>query len=113
MVQAVKSMDLGLVSQCNAIKCIHNSDQQCTAGAVDVSFEDEMAKCFTYTTSDIEEPVASLSVSVEGAGDVSQCDVVDCTYNEAQRCTAETISVTFGNDTAQCATYTTPSGATG
>ncbi len=113
MVQAVEAMDLGLVSQCDAINCIYNSEQQCTAGAVDVSFEDELAKCFTYTTSDTEEPVASLSVSVVGAGDVSQCDVFDCTYNEGQRCTAEEVSVTFGNDTAQCATYTTSSGATG
>ncbi len=55
----------------------------------------------------------SLSVSVVGVGDVSQCDVFDCTYNEGQRCTAEPITFTFGNDTAQCATYTTSSGATG
>ena len=113
MVQAVKSMDLGIVAECNAINCIYNSVKQCTAGAVDVSFEDELAKCFTYTTSDTEEPVASLSVSVVGAGDVSQCDVVDCTYNEGQRCTAESITVTLGNDTAQCATYTTSCGTTG
>ena len=113
MVQAVESTDLGLVSECNAINCIYNSEQQCTAGAVDVSFEDELAKCFTYTTSDTEEPVASLLVSVVGVGDVSQCDVFDCTYNEGQRCTAESIIVTFANDTTQCATYTTPSGATG
>ncbi len=113
MVQALESMDLGLVSQCEAINCIYNSEQQCTAGAVDVSFEDELAKCFTYTTSDTEEPVASLSVSLVGAGDVFQCDVFDCTYNEGQRCTAKSITITFRNNTAQCATYTTSSGATG
>ena len=104
MVQSA-SIDLGLVSHCNVINCIYNSDQQCTAGAVKVTFDNNLPQCYTYTTSE-PEPGASPSVGVVGAGDVSQCDVIDCTYNEGQRCMAESITVTFGEDMAQCATYT-------
>lgn len=108
MVQAAEITDLGLVSQCDATNCTFNSEQQCTAGAVDVTFDDELPKCYTYT----KEP-ESLKPVVMGAGDVSQCDVIDCTYNEGQRCTAESITVTFRDDTAQCATYTILNGSTG
>jgi hypothetical protein len=83
--------------------------QQCTAGAIDVTFSDALAQCYTYTT---EERSFSLQVS-KGAGDVSQCDVIDCLYNEGQRCRAETIAVTFMKGTAQYATYTLAKGATG
>lgn len=44
---------------------------------------------------------------------VSQCDVIDCTYNEGQRCIAVEITVSFKDGVAQCATYTASSRATG
>jgi hypothetical protein len=109
VVQASTPADLGLVSQCDVINCTYNEDQQCTAGAIDVTFVDALAQCYTYTT---EEPTSSVQVGM-GAGDVSECDVIDCTYNEGQRCTADSITVTFVDDKAQCATYTHSSGATG
>lgn len=108
MVQAVESIDLGLVSQCDVINCTYNKGQQCTAGAVDVTFEDNLPKCYTYT----KEP-ESLEPVVMGAGDVSQCDVIDCTYNEGQRCIAHEITVSFKKGVAQCATYTQSSEALG
>ncbi len=107
MSQASGATDLGIVSKCEVINCIYNQGQQCTAGAINVTFEDEVAKCFTYTLSDTEDPVSSLPGGIR-AGDVSQCDVIDCTYNEGQRCTAAEITVTFIESTAQCATYTLP-----
>jgi len=109
MVQTSEPVDLGIVSQCNVVNCAYNKGQQCTAGAIDVTFSDDLAQCYTYTT---EERSFSVQVS-KGAGDVSQCDVIDCLYNEGQRCTAETIAVTFMKGTAQCATYTLAKGATG
>ena len=106
MVQTDAPIDLGLVSHCNVSNCIYNSDQQCTAGPVDITFQDNLPQCYTYTTLESEDPKASASAGVVGVGDVSQCDVIDCTFNEGQRCTAESITVTFEENTAQCATYT-------
>jgi len=101
MVQSQR--DLGLVSQCEAHNCTYNQGKQCTAGAIDISFMDALAQCYTYT----QEPESSARFEV-GAGDVSQCDVIDCTYNIGQGCKAEMIAVTFGDGVAQCATYTIP-----
>lgn len=106
MVQTSEPIDLGIVSQCDAIDCTYNKGQQCTAGAIDVTFDSDLPKCYTY------EP-ESLQLIVMGAGDVSQCDVIDCTYNEGQRCIAVEITVSFKDGVAQCATYTASSRATG
>ena len=100
MVQSSKIKDLGLVSQCNVSSCTYNQKQLCTAGAVDVTFMNAVAQCYTYT----ELPESEVRVEV-GFGDVSQCDVIDCTYNVGQGCKAETITVALINEVAQCATY--------
>lgn len=98
--------DLGLVSQCDADSCTYNQSKQCTAGAIDITFMDTLAQCYTYT----QEPESSARFAV-GAGDVSQCDVIDCKYNVGQGCKAETIALSFEDGVAQCATYTIPSTA--
>ncbi len=102
MLQRSDPRDLGLVYQCGVINCTHNKGQQCTAGAIDITFEDNLAKCYTYT----QEPVTTMQVAM-GVGDVSQCDVIDCTYNVGQGCKAETITVTIVDGVAVCYTYTT------
>lgn len=102
MLQTSEPKDLGLVSKCDASTCTYNQDKQCTAGAIDVSFMDALAQCYTYTQE--PDPVVQMGV---GAGDVSQCDVIDCKYNVGQGCKAEAIAVTFVDEVAQCATYTT------
>jgi hypothetical protein len=93
-------MDSGIVWRCDAIKCTHNQEQQCTAGAISVTFVDELAECYTYT----EEPERVKQVGIE-VGEVSQCDVIDCTHNQGERCMAETIIVAYLDDVARCVTY--------
>lgn len=106
MVQTDNPRDLGLVYQCNLVKCIYNKSQECTAGAVKITFEDNLAQCYTYT----QEPVSLEQVAM-GVGDVSQCDVIDCTYNVGQGCKAQTITVTSVDSVPVCYTYTTSSEA--
>lgn len=108
MLQTDESKDLGLVSECDADNCTYNKGKQCTAGAIDVSFMNARAMCYTYT----QEPDTTVHMGV-GAGDVSQCDVIDCTYNVGQGCKAETIAVNFVEGVAQCATYTVSSQVNG
>lgn len=93
-------MDLGIVSQCDAMNCTYNQEQQCTAGALRITFASELAQCYTYT----EEPERVEVVRIE-VGDVSQCDAIDCTYNVGQKCMAETIVVSHPDEPARCATY--------
>ncbi|GFE68885.1 DUF1540 domain-containing protein [Chroococcus sp. FPU101] len=93
-------MDLGFVCQCDAINCTYNLEQQCDAGAIKVTFENKLAECYTYT----QEPEKVKQVEIE-VGEVSQCDVIDCTYNHGQKCMAETINVTYLDNVARCVTY--------
>ncbi len=50
MVQTSEPVDLGIVSQCNVVNCAYNKGQQCTAGAIDVTFSETLTQCYTYTT---------------------------------------------------------------
>ncbi len=93
-------MDSGFVSQCEAVNCTYNQEQQCTAGAIRITFASQLALCDTYT----EEPEQVKQVRIE-VGDVSQCDVIDCIYNQGQRCMVEFITVNFSDSMARCATY--------
>ncbi|PSF37327.1 hypothetical protein C7H19_11070 [Aphanothece hegewaldii CCALA 016] len=93
-------MDLGFVCQCNAINCTYNHEQQCNAGAIKVTFENGLAECYTYTQK--KRKVKQVGIEV---GEVSQCDVIDCTYNHGQKCMAETIIVITLDDVARCVTY--------
>lgn len=93
--------DLGIVFQCKMTNCTYNHEQQCNAGGIRVTFRDTLAECYTYT----QEPDSVKQVGVE-VGEVSQCDVIDCIYNQAQRCLAETIVVNYLDDVPVCGTYT-------
>lgn len=95
--------DLGTVSQCNASNCIYNQQWQCLAGALTIDVINELAQCLTYT----EESAASSELVEMEVGDVSQCEAIDCIYNEGEQCKARLITVSYLQNVAQCATYKT------
>ena len=90
----------GIVSQCEADDCTYNQKQQCNAGAVYFNFVDERANCYSYTT---KKP-QTVSGSKE-AGQVAQCSVIDCVYNEVQACVADSITVLVSDGIAKCDRY--------
>ena len=51
------------------------------------------------------EPITAGQAEMEGESIVAGCDATNCTYNQAQQCTAGAIKVTFMSGMAQCATY--------
>ena len=89
-----------IVSQCQANDCSYNQQSKCNAGAVYFNAVEEQANCYTYTTEDLEQTTSG----VEEAGQVAQCSVIDCVYNEVQACVADSITVSFDN-IAQCNDY--------
>ena len=90
----------GVVSQCEANDCTYNQDGQCNAGAIYFNFVEGKANCYTYTTDSSQE----IS-GVQNAGQVAQCSVVDCSYNEVQACVSDSISVSFSDGIAKCNQY--------
>ncbi len=100
-------LNSGIVSQCEANDCTYNQERQCNAGAVYVNFLAGKANCSTYTAeADNQQQTAS---GIE-AGQVAQCSVMDCFYNEAEACVADSIIVSFLNGVAKCDRYVVSDG---
>jgi len=87
------------VSQCTISSCSFN-DQGCTAGAVTIAGSPDHAECGTFISIDARGglPVASAHVGA--------CQRVECAHNTDLLCTAETVVIGSGADTADCLTYT-------
>ena len=90
-----------VVSQCEANDCTYNQKGQCNAGAVYFNFVEGKANCYSYTT---DSPQQTNS-GAQNAGQVAQCSVIDCFYNEVQACVADSVSVTFSDGIAKCDRY--------
>ena len=86
-------VDSGTVAICEADACSYNQQGQCNAGAVYFNVIERQANCYTYTT----ENSQSATPGAQEAGQVAQCSVIDCIYNEVQACIADSISVSFDN----------------
>ncbi len=105
MVQASRP-NLGIVSSCNVLNCIHNLGQQCTAGGIGINFADDLAQCESYIVKTSDTVAASDGA---GVGDVYRCDAVECIHNDNEHCMVNTIIVSFLNGKAKCDTYNTKS----
>ena len=92
-------VDSGAVSQCGVNNCIHNQKEQCNAGAIYFNVLEDRANCYTYTTDTQKDS------DLKEAGQVAQCSVIDCFYNEVQGCVADSITVSFTDGIAKCDMY--------
>ena len=93
-------IDSGVVSKCEADDCTYNQEHQCKAGAIYFNVVEEKAHCYSYTT---DKP--QNASGLEESGQVAQCSVIDCFYNEVQGCVADAIAVSFSQGIAQCDNY--------
>ncbi len=91
----------GVVSQCEANDCTYNQQGQCNAGAIYFNFVEGKANCYTYTT----ESLQKTDSGAQNAGQVAQCSVIDCFYNEVQACVSDSIGVSFSDGIAKCNQY--------
>lgn len=94
-------VDSGTVSQCGADTCSYNQQGRCNAGAVYFNVLEEQANCYTYTTKNLQP----TTPGEQKAGQVAQCSVIDCIYNEVQACIADSITVSGEDNIAKCNEY--------
>ncbi|WP_036477685.1 DUF1540 domain-containing protein [Myxosarcina sp. GI1] len=94
--------NLGIVSECLVTDCTYNREKRCTAGGIYINTANGAALYYDCTTESLK-PITQEREEVE---DVSQCTVIDCSYNKGQSCIAEFITVFLSNNTARCDTYT-------
>ena len=90
-----------VVSQCEANNCTYNQEGECNAGAVYFNSVEDKANCYSYTTDSPEQ----TDLGAQNAGQVAQCSVIDCFYNEVQACIADSIAVSFSDGIAKCNQY--------
>lgn len=92
-------MDLPAVAECSVDGCSYNHDHECNAAAVTIGASGSDANCATFIPLDMKGGLDRV-VSHVGA-----CQRADCTHNSALECTAESVRVGHGADTADCLTY--------
>ena len=93
-------MEMVKVSQCDAIECSYNLEQQCHALAITIGNMVD-PKCDTFCTC----PMKGGDISRTGS--VGACKVEACTYNQSLECSAPSISVGHKAQDIDCLTFTT------
>lgn len=88
------------ISTCAVTTCSFNSDADCTAPAITVAGAPDHAECGTFISLDVRGGLPTASPHV-GA-----CQRVECSYNKDLLCSADSIEIGAGADTADCLTYT-------
>lgn len=86
------------VSDCTITQCSFNKNG-CAAPAVTITGSPDHATCGTFISIDARGglPVASAHVGA--------CQRVECVHNSDLLCTAESVVIGAGGDTASCLTY--------
>lgn len=87
------------ISTCTVTKCSFNAEANCTAPAITVAGAPDHAECGTFISLDVRggSPTASAHVGA--------CQRVECTHNKDLLCSAESVEIGAGVDTADCLTY--------
>ena len=87
------------ISACTVTACSFNSDKSCNAGAITVAGTPDHAECGTFISLDVRGGLPTASAHV-GA-----CQRVECTHNKDLLCSADSVEIGSGADTADCLTY--------
>lgn len=86
------------VGTCSVETCSFNHDG-CTAEAITVGQAGDHAACTTFISLGVSGGLPTVRAHV-GA-----CQRSDCTHNADLMCTAEAVSIGWGDDEADCLTY--------
>ena len=87
------------ISACTVTACSFNSEESCNAGAITVAGTPDHAECGTCISLDVRGGLPTASAHV-GA-----CQRVECTHNKDLLCSADSVEIGSGADTADCLTY--------
>lgn len=92
--------ELPQVSECTVAGCSYNDHSTCHAGAVTIGGNGTDAQCATFIPLNVKGGLDRVLASV-GA-----CQRAECVHNENLECSAPSVRIGSGSDTADCLTYT-------
>lgn len=81
---------------CEAMSCIFNEDNLCSAGAINVAGPHPV--CDIYLNSETK-------INTKNSSKVVACMVEDCQFNQCLECLAHGVDLAFENKLALCRTY--------
>ena len=92
-------MELPTITECSVAGCSYNDHSSCHAAAITIGGSNGDAQCATF-----------IPLGVKGGLDkvvshVGACQRDDCSHNSHLECTASSVRVGPGHDTADCLTY--------
>lgn len=91
--------DLPRVSECNALGCSYNDHSHCHAAAVTIGGAPGDAECATFI------PLGTKGGLDKVVSHVGACQRSECVFNSSLECTASTVRVGPGAESADCLTY--------
>lgn len=90
---------LTTINTCTVTACSFNAEQSCNAGGITVAGTPDHAECGTFIALDVRGGLPTAGAHV-GA-----CQRVECKHNKDLLCSAESVTIGAGADTADCLTY--------
>lgn len=91
--------EMPAVAECSVAGCSYNDHSHCHAAAVTIGGSGPDAECATF-----------IPLGVKGGLDkvlthVGACQRADCTHNASLECSAPSVRVGAGRDSADCLTF--------
>jgi hypothetical protein len=94
------ALEMSPIAECTVAGCSYNDHSGCHAFAITVGGLGADANCATFI------PLSAKGGLSRETGHVGACQRADCVYNESLECTAASVRIGAGSDTADCLTYT-------
>ena len=93
------ALDMPPITECTVAGCSYNDHSNCHAIAITVGGSEGDATCATFI------PLGTRGGLTKVHGHVGACQRADCSHNESLECTAESVRIGAGADTADCLTF--------
>lgn len=93
------SLEMPPITECTVSGCSYNDHSACHAHAITIKTGGEAAECATFI------PLGAKGGLTKVTGHVGACQRADCSHNESLECTASSIRVGAGSDSADCLTF--------
>ena len=92
-------LEMASITECCVAGCSHNDHSGCHAFAVTIGGSGAAAECATFI------PLSAKGGLSKVVGHVGACQRVDCAHNESLECSAASVRIGAGSDTADCLTF--------
>ncbi len=93
------TLEMAPITECTVAGCSYNDHSSCHAFAITVGGKSADAECATFI------PLSAKGGLAKVSGHVGACQRADCVHNEALECTATSVKIGAGADTADCLTF--------